>query len=169
LLIECANIAEQSCDLDGFPSAWMSRVISWSRLLKRGTLPLPFHSQRPLTANAERKALEKYRHMADAPVRKVCTLLNEVIGLNPWAGEPRLLRALCHLQAGQKDLAFSDAVQGHYLLSAWAVSWDKRWRLNKWFALSAAILNESITANHRRNEALTIETVRNALLQTEAS
>jgi hypothetical protein len=169
LLVECANIAEQSSEPDGFPAAWMSQVISWSRLLKRGTLPLSLHSQRPLTADAERKALKKYRLVASAPARKVCSLLNDVIGLNPWAGEPRLLRALCYLQSGQKDLAFSDAMQGHYLLSAWGVSWDKRWRLNKWLALSAAILNGLTALDHRRNKALTIETVRNALLQTEAS
>jgi hypothetical protein len=164
LLIECANIAEQSSEPDGFPSPWMSRVISWSRFLKRGTMPLPFHSQRRLTAVAERRALEKYRLVSGAPARKVCSLLSEVIRLNPWAGEPRLLRALCYLGSEEKEPAFSDAMQGYSLLSAWAVPWDKRWPLNKWLNLGTAILNRLTNMDHRRREALTIETVRNALL-----
>ena len=163
LLIECANLAEQSSEPDGFPAPWMSRVISWSRLLKRGTLPLHFHLHRPLTAVADRRALERYRRAMSAPAEAVCRFLDDVIRLNPWAGEPRLLRALCFLQSQEKERAFSDAMQGHSLLSAWAVPWDKRWSLSKWLSLSTAILNNLITMNHRRNDTLTLDAVRTTL------
>jgi hypothetical protein len=162
LLVECANVAEQSAGADGSPAEWMARVISWSRLLPASTLPLQFGANLSLTFAAERKALRLYHSISSAPLRTVPSLLDEAIALNPCAGEPKLLRALHFLEQHDKERAFSDAMQGHSLLSAWSVAWDKRWSLNRWLSLGTAILN-SIVALNGRNDNLTLKTVRKAL------
>ena len=163
LVIECANLAEQSADADGSPAKWMARVISWSRLLPSGTLPFQFEAGIDLTTAAETRALRSYHSISSAPIKTVPPLLDEVIRLNPWAGEPRLLRALHFLERHENERAFSDAMQGHSLLSAWSVAWDKRWSLNRWLSLSNAILNKVIGVNHHRNDSLTLKAVRRAL------
>lgn len=162
LLIECANLAEQTAEADGSPAEWMARVISWSRLLPPRTLPFHFAAANGLTAAAETRALRSYHSISSAPLRTVPSLLDEVIRLNPWAGEPRLLRALHFIEQHQNERAFSDAMQGHSLLSAWSVAWDKRWPLNRWLSLGNAILNKVAGVNHHHNN-LTLKAVRKAL------
>lgn len=162
LLVESANLAEQSAGADGSPAEWMARVIAWSKLLPASTLALQFGANLTLTPAAERKALRIYHSISSAPLRTVPSLLDEVIALNPWAGEPKLLRAVHLLEQHEKERAFSDAMQGHSLLSAWSVAWDKRWSLNRWLSLGNAILN-SVAGLNGRSDKLTLKAVRKAL------
>ena len=78
------------------------------------------------------------------------------------AGQAEAIAALYFMDRKDNDRAFSDAMQGHSLLSAWSVAWDKRWPANKWLSLSMAILNKLISKNHR-GDGLTLKTVRKAL------
>ena len=164
LLVESANLAEQSAAPDGLPTSWMSRLASWSRLLGRRRLPLPLHLRPMLTLAAERKALRKYHQVMSANLASVPALLCDTISLNPWAGEPRLLRALCALERGDREGALSDALQGHALLSAWSVPWDKRWKLGTWLNLSALILQRIIKPDPSVSVRLCFKSVREALV-----
>lgn len=163
LLIESANLAEQSAAPDGQPLPWMWRVVSWSRLLGRKTLPLPFHLLPTLTLAAEQKAVEAYRRVLNAPLSAVGALLDETIRLNPWAAEPRLLRALHSLERRDKESAIADTLRSHALLSAWAVTWDKRWTLRTWLNLNAATMQAVIKRDHASDAGISFKSVKEAL------
>jgi|GEM_PF-2905266 len=169
LLIESANLAEQSVAPDGLPTRWMSRLASWSRLLgRRRGLPIPFHLRPTITPAADRRALEKYRLVMSAPSSAAPLLLDDTIRLNPWAGEPRLLRALCALERFETERAFSEAAQGHALLSSWAVAWDKRLTLITWLNLATAILQRTTGIDQSKDTRLSFKSVRAALVKASS-
>jgi hypothetical protein len=133
LMIESANVAEQSRAATGGPAPWMSRVFGWWRFLDADTLPVRFGVLPALTKRADERAIDAYEHALAVPLRRAVPLLEEAIDQNPWAAEPRIMRALCersHTPARRTELAKS--VQ---LLSGWAVAWDKRLSANGWRAL----------------------------------
>jgi hypothetical protein len=121
-----------------------------------------------LTPAAERQAIEKYRAAILASSSAVPALLDDVIRLNPWAGEPRLLRALCALERREMSRAFSEAVQGHILISAWAVAWDKRLPLGAWFNIGTAVIQRATGGGRSEYFKLTCESIRAALARASA-
>lgn len=135
LIIESANIAEQSSADDGGPAPWMSRLLHWWEFLDEGSIPVRLSPRPKLTRRADEFAIEAYRLALNAPARrKALALLDRAIEQNPWAAEPRILRALCALETGDlsdpgEDRSVAD------LLSAWAVAWDKRLTVTGWRAL----------------------------------
>lgn len=169
LLIESANLAEQGIARDGLPTPWMSRLAAWSHLLGHGGLPVPLHLHPTLTHKAERQAIEKYRAATSPSSSAMPSLLDATIRLNPWAGEPRLLRALCALERREMARAFSEAVQGHALISAWAVAWDKRLSLGTWLNLGTDVMQRAAGAERGEKFNLTCEIVRTALAETSAA
>jgi hypothetical protein len=139
LIIESANIAEQSKAADGAPAPWMSRVLHWWDFLDDRSVPRGFRGRPALTRRADENAIEAYRTALTLPATRAAGFVDHAIEQNPWAGEPRILRALCRLGTGKSIDAGCDAVAGADLLSAWAVSWDKRLSANAWKALAAKI------------------------------
>jgi hypothetical protein len=163
LVVESANLAEQSAAGDGSPEPWMSRLASWSKVFGRVGPPLPRHLAPTLTGAAERRALEKYRLALKAPLSEAPALLDDALRLNPWAGEPRILRALCALDRRDWASAFSHAAQGQELLSAWAVTWDKRLKLREWLGLADLVMRGAAGAARPAGRALSFRSVRAAL------
>lgn len=138
LIMESANIAEQSRAADAGPAPWMSRVTGWWAFLDDRSTPLRSKVRPSLTERADEGAIEAYRLALKAPVRKAIPLLERAIDQNPWAAEPRILRALCALDAGDAG-AVAQATRGAELISAWAVAWDKRLSVQAWKALADRI------------------------------
>lgn len=163
LVVESANLAEQSAEPDGSPSPWMSRLATWSKVFGRFGPPLPRHLAPTLTGAAERRALEKYRLSMKAPLSEAASLLDDALRLNPWAGEPWILRALCALDRRDWASAFSHAAQGQELLSAWAVTWDKRLKLREWLNLADVVMQSAVRAERPDGRRLNFRSVRAAL------
>jgi hypothetical protein len=137
LVIESANVAEQSSSSDGGPTPWMSRVLHWWRFFDERSLPVPLGARRPqLTRKADESAIAAYRLALQVPAGRALALLDHTIEQNPWAAEPRILRALCARDEKQPTGVF-DGGSGVDLLSAWAVAWDKRLSCRGWQALAA--------------------------------
>ena len=139
LIIESANIAEQSKADDGGPSPWMSRVLRWWEYLDERSLPQGFRHRPTLSRRADEAAIEAYRRALTLPRTKAVRLLQRGIEQNPWAGEPRILRALCLRECGESSEAGLTARAGADLLSMWGAAWDKRLSANAWKALAARI------------------------------
>jgi hypothetical protein len=140
LIIESANIAEQSRADDASPTAWMSRVLRWWEFLDIRHIPLRLSVRPRLTRRADDSAIEAYRLALKLPARRAMPLLDQAIEHNPWAAEPRILRALCARQT-KAAYALTEASRGADLLSAWAVAWDKRLTVQGWKALAERIEN----------------------------
>lgn len=140
LMIESANVAEQSRSDDGGPAPWMSRVLGWWQILDDDAIPGRMTVRPSLAPAVDERAIEAYRLALAAPAGLASALLDDAMEHNPWAGEPRILRALCALENRDKDAAVH-AQAGAKLLSSWAVAWDKRLSLKAWQALADRIVS----------------------------
>jgi hypothetical protein len=138
LMIESANIAEQSKAPDGGPAPWMSRLLRWWEFLDLKSLPLRMPARPRLTRRAEKAAIETYRAALSTPVAQAAVLLDRSIRQNPWAAEPRIMRGLWSLEKGDEE-ARRFVRDGARLLRAWATPWDKRLTLDGWLALADRI------------------------------
>jgi hypothetical protein len=130
LVIESANIAEQSRGPDGGPTAWMSRLFGWWAFLRDDALPLGAAVRPALSKQAEERSIDTYHRALTARSRRAVSLLDDAVEQNPWAAEPRILRAYCTKSATRTDFAKAAG-----LLNAWGVAWDKRLSVNAWKAL----------------------------------
>lgn len=146
LMIESANIAEQSKARDGGPAPWMSRLLPWWEFLELKSLPLRMSRRPRLTRRAEEAAIEAYREALTMPFARTAVLLERSIRQNPWAAEPRIMRALWALENGDGE-ARRYLRDGAGLLRKWATPWDKRLTLDGWLALAARI--EAAAARRR--------------------
>jgi hypothetical protein len=138
LVIESANIAEQSKAPDGGPAPWMCRVLRWWEFLDLRSIPLRLSMRPKLSRRADEAAIEAYRTALTLPLARATVLLDRSVRQNPWAAEARILRALCALEQSD-ERARLDAQAGARLLSAWATPWDKRLTVNGWGALAKRI------------------------------
>ena len=138
LMIESANIAEQSRAADGSPTVWMSRLFGWWAFLKADAVPLRVGVRPRLSKEAEERSIEAYRDAVTARSRRAVSLLDEAIEQNPWAAEPRILRAY-----RRKDSMRTDLEKAAALLNAWGVAWDKRLSVNAWKALCDPNVDQS--------------------------
>jgi len=143
LLIESANIAEQSKAHDGGPVPWMSRILRWWEFLDAKSTPVGVSARPRLTLRAEKTAIEAYRLALTMTPRRAIVLLDRSIRLNPWAAEPRIMRGLCALEA-RDERARMHAHEGLMLLKAWAAPSDKRLTLNGWLALAQRIEADAV-------------------------
>ncbi|MGZ8198238.1 MAG: DUF6817 domain-containing protein [Burkholderiales bacterium] len=138
LVIESANIAEQRKTADGGPAPWMSRVFRWWEFLDARSIPLRIDVRPRLINASDVAAVEAYRLALTSPARRAARELDRAIELNPWAGEPKMLRALLSLPNG-RGRALTEASAGAHLISAWSLAWDKRLSVNAWKALAQRI------------------------------
>jgi hypothetical protein len=145
LMIESANIAEQSRAEDRGPAPWMSRVLGWWALLDARSVPVRLKARPALIAASDQRAIDAYRRALRAPAVRARSWLDLAIEQNPWVGEPRILRALC-ISKGYSADAVAEARHGGELMSAWAVAWDKRLSSKAWHALASRIASRSHTA-----------------------
>ena len=137
LIIESANVAEQSRGTSGGPVPWMSRVLGWWHFLDVDSIPLRLGVRPELTRKADERAIEAYEHALTLPPRRALSLLDQAIEQNPWVAEPRITRALCE----RKDRRAShiELTKAAGLLSAWALAWDKRLSVNGWKVLCGRV------------------------------
>jgi hypothetical protein len=138
LMIESANMAEQARSHDFGPAPWMSRVLRWWDFLDERAIPLRLGIRPGLTQRAEERAIEAYRNSLEVPAGRAAVFLDRAIRLNPWAAEPRIMRAHCALEAAEERTS-THVREGMRLLRAWATPWDKRLTLNGWLALAKRI------------------------------
>jgi hypothetical protein len=137
LIIESANVAEQSRGPAGGPAPWMSRVFRWWRFLDVDDIPVRLGTRPELTSKADERAIDAYERALTTSSRRAVSLLEHAIDQNPWAAEPRILRAVCE----RRDPAARrvDLTTAADLLSAWALAWDKRLSFEGWNALCRRI------------------------------
>jgi hypothetical protein len=121
LVIESANIAEQSRAADGGPTVWMSRLFGWWTFLKADAIPLRVGVRPALSKQADERSIEAYQRAVTARSRRAASLLDEAIEQNPWAAEPRILRGY-----RARDTTRTDLAKAAHLLNAWGVAWGKR-------------------------------------------
>ena len=104
----------------------MWRLATWHHHLPHNAVPIDRNGGPLLTLAAEQRAICSYdRAVADGGKRAVAHL-TAAIRANPFAGEPRIVRALFRLESGKTATAYADAVRGYELLRAWSVAWDRR-------------------------------------------
>jgi hypothetical protein len=135
--IESANIAEQSRSRDGGPSVWMGQVFDlWRRI--RGDSPWGRTLPR-LSWRKEAAAIVLYRRACWATGAVAVQALDGAIRLNPWAAEPRILRAIRALSTGD-TAGRVQGLRGRELLSSWATPWDKRASQEDWLTLAGSVV-----------------------------
>ncbi|ERN40119.1 hypothetical protein KR51_00034070 [Rubidibacter lacunae KORDI 51-2] len=143
LIVELANIAEQTCRLGKRPGLWMHRVSRLATLLspERSTSLSGFPTVVPpifnrctqtLDRDRERKALDLYLRL---PGQSVITksdraVLEAIAQLNPWIAEPHLALAAIARSTGNEDEAIACARAAERHLWNWGTPWDKRF---SWF------------------------------------
>lgn len=148
VMIEAANIAEQSCDLDGGPVPWIARVTNWWSSIDHDILPLRLRHG-PVSMKSDSIAIKEYRRALTGPRSRAVARLDRAIVLNPYVGEPRVLRGLYKAAGGTRGAAL-DLRQGLRLLNCWAVSWDRRLSLEGWRGVVQRCRTESarVTLRH---------------------
>jgi hypothetical protein len=106
-----------------------------------------------LTADAEREARALYWKGATADatcdepagldaVRAATALsdLAQASELNPFVGEPHIVRAQLLMQVGRWEEAAAAATTGLHVLCAWATQWDNRMPFGAWVAWARCIV-----------------------------
>jgi hypothetical protein len=148
LMIECANLADQATGEGGGPAPWMARVGSWLALIgcKRFHLPCV---PADLTEPAESMAIASYCAALRLPTRRAVDALNEAVTHNPFAAEPRIMRAVCALERGDPVGALVDASRGRALLTAWSTPWDKRLGFATWQEIASALIGAALEGRRR--------------------
>ena len=166
LLIESANLAEQSAGIGGEPSEWLTQFAGWAQCLKRFGYRLPFGNSFQITRHRETRALKLYGDLGLEFSGLESKHLDEIIRLNPWVGEPRILRGLNAPQSGNRVLAYSDAAAGSNLLKTWSIAWDKRLRLTQWFSVADSVMRRAVGVSRQTKSDIDydriVEFLRNA-------
>jgi hypothetical protein len=144
LLIESANIAEQSGGTCGEPSPWISLVSSWSHVFERPAAPYLSFLTRRISRTQDEGAVQKYMRAVERSGVRSEKLLDAVIDANPYVGEPYILRAVRRLENGDFDGSIGDAAKGAEILQSWAVAWDKRMSWEWWLALASRTLELAV-------------------------
>ena len=154
LLLEAANTAEQSRDSFGRPVPWMAKVLRWHDLVQAG-LSVARFKQGTLTETSDRTSVLVYGATVDSADAERADAWDEVVFHNPLAGEPRILRALCHATLGETGKALEDAALGATLLSDWGTPWVKQMSLASWLMLAERV--RSVAAGPRPNSTARAE------------
>ena len=138
VVIESANVAEQSRGADGGPVPWMARVLGWWRSLGAVRFPIAASGGPALAYSADAAAVRAYRHALTHPAEQARAHLDRAIRANPWAAEPKILRAAC-AERRERAASLKTAEVGTQLLKLWAVSWDQRMTYAAWLAVAARV------------------------------
>jgi hypothetical protein len=135
LLIEMANIAEQSCSASSLPAPWMHWVLGWRRLrFPAGLRPLVLQLRGALTEDAETGACLAYSSWFRYS-RRDTSLLLETTRRNGLAPEPHLLLAAAWTAQRNMVAARNRLQRAMHLFSVWHTSWDKRLPITEWLKL----------------------------------
>jgi hypothetical protein len=115
------------------------------------TLPPVFdHCTAVVTEADQEVALDLYCRVCDqlrGPDTQAEALqaLEGCVAALPWAGEPYLLAAQLHLQAGRWAAAGAAAARGLTRLVEWGTPWDKRMPWEAWVAWGRVLLRGART------------------------
>jgi hypothetical protein len=173
LVLEMANIAEQSSSVGGWPGLWMSKVAHLGQLIRGVMSPVPpifNHCMAHLSSNEENNALKLYlagvATLVENP-QNAKNLLSKVCLSNPWIAEPQLFLALIALKGGRWEEVWYFANCSLALLHQWGTPWDKRHCWTEWTDLAlwvrrwAEMAREQPDASCRWLEAWDDELLRN--------
>jgi hypothetical protein len=144
LLVESANVAEQTVGADGGPEPWMSQLLQWRQLTGRPSLGANGGGPPHLSTRREVAAIAAYRRALTLPPVRARAYLDRAVRHNRWAGEPRLLRALCAAAQGEGSRRRDGAIAAT-LLRCWGVAWDKRLPLPSWLAIARRVRTQECT------------------------
>ncbi len=137
-IIESANIAEQTRSVDDGPATWMSEVFDlWRRV--RGRTRLRRAKAAQFTWRREAASIVLYRQACRMRPMQASEALDAAIGFNPWAAEPRVLRAILALTAGDARRCRKESRRALELLRLWHTAWDKRASLDQWKAFGESL------------------------------
>ncbi len=130
LVVEVANIAEQTCSLFKKPGMWMSYTSKLIGMIRPWlTLPPVFDGcTQQLAPHAEVQARRLYQRQVWLNGRgdSADKTLIEIINTNPWIAEPYLDLAILANQRGNSESPKTYAQQGLKRLLEWCTAWDKR-------------------------------------------
>jgi len=152
LLLEMANLAEQSRRKDGAPGLGLTKVAALGRLLRPlvGIVPEVFDGcSATLDRDNEETARVCYLKALDcmaADPAAAQALLDRAARANPWVGEISLQLALLALHRQEWEATRSKAEAGTQLLRQWGTSWDKRHGWRDWLRLGERLARVSARA-----------------------
>lgn len=138
LVIEVANLADQSHGGDLLPGWWVARCGQLARLAASGGIFLPFVTDVSLTDEEENRAAEAYRRavtLGQTEPQGALEAALEATRLNPWVGEPWLLAASLVGDERRREWVS----KGMNCLSGWLTAWDKRMSWTRWMAWARRI------------------------------
>jgi hypothetical protein len=138
LVLEMANIAEQSAGETREPGHWMSRVGRLGQLAsvhRRGAPRLARGLNAPHESQARLAYLEGVEAVLSGTNGRIHFL--EACRLNPWIAEPHLWLAAEERPGSAARL--ERAAEARRLLLGWGTAWDKRLSWTAWLELIARI------------------------------
>jgi hypothetical protein len=151
VILECANIAEQSADKDWGPAVWINKIARWCNL---GDLAGPFdgYAEHLHTPYSDAISLRLYRWLCECRTPDEGeAFLSELVTLSPLPGEIYLLAGLSDLCLERFDSAVSNFSNAHRKLLALGTAWDKRLPLPEWILMEQSLLNLAREKKPTRN------------------
>mmetsp|Transcript_10454 Transcript_10454/g.20288 ORF Transcript_10454/g.20288 Transcript_10454/m.20288 type:complete len:217 (+) Transcript_10454:2-652(+) len=142
--------AEVIWPCDNRPALMLNHISRLGRIARQAEIlqvpPIFDSCTKEISKTTERKARDLYveaafrRDRLKAPEReKVRKILETVSELNPFVGEPFLIKAQLLLSDGMWDLASKACHLGLARLSEWGTAWDKRMSWAAWMAWGRAL------------------------------
>jgi len=133
------------------PGLWVNWTSKVAQIVKNANIPdiiIPpifNYFQDTITEENEVKArnlywdvITKYRRSTEAEIAQ--QVLQDVVTLNPFVGEPHVLLAQVLVQKKEYEKAITHGEKGLYLLQIWGTAWDKRIAWEGWIAWVRVIL-----------------------------
>jgi hypothetical protein len=141
LQIECANFAEQTCQLDGSPAPFLAWYVD---LARRGYVKEPFLNLLETPNDEEETASIVFynQFLVDTHAGFDSDAIDRALQLNRGAPEIILLSALRAASTG-KDLQDVSARIRHAksTLLGWGTPWDKRMTFREWVRIVNALIS----------------------------
>lgn len=141
IILEMANIADQSTNEGEEPALWLSKIVTLGRIGRPFFVYIPpvlDNLTYPLTPEDEALSWKHYTKgvalLRDDIEAAYQELENSII-LNPWVGEPRLLFVLAKLLLCDFENLSVEVQKALGSLQTLGTSWDKRRTWHHWIAL----------------------------------
>jgi Aspartyl/Asparaginyl beta-hydroxylase len=135
LLIEAANLAEQTAAPIGSPSAWLGRasyLVGLARTRGERSVPVFDGARRVFTEADDEQLLVAYSSVGAAPD-------DSPLASAP-VGEPFVMLGLSALACGDATQAAALGERACHLFAVWDNAWDKRLGLARWRSLSKMLV-----------------------------
>ena len=144
-----ANAADQACEPNGFPAAWLADASQWGRWAKQCTAAIPpvFDGcDAVVSRDEEERLLETYdtalRSGCDDPTGAARRLSDNAAAR--FVAEPLIWLGFLSLIRGEPARAAAYGEEADKRLTEWNACWDKRLPLEQWRELNG-LLKRSCT------------------------